>query len=517
VLGRALRLAVAVALLAIGPTTLARAAAPLYTEAPGGPIPLVGAPNSLVGEYEGEGFGEGNGSVLIGYDGRKSSEILQNTPRGLFYLGDYHQPRGPGKVFGDSGEFAVIDAPRRLVRLYGGGDRFPLARTLRTGADPVAVAISPFELGVSILNRGSADLWAYARDDRGKWHLEAKLPIGGEPTDLVGRDGFAEPVFVSDAATDSVTELFHLEEGAVEFERRIPVGKDPVDLTLGEFVRRHDDEQPEVAVADRGSDTVTILDGGRPGPDGSYPYRRIGTYAAGDEPVAVLATNVDEKGGDDLAVVDAGSDRLTLLLNDGHGHFHRAASYPTGRDPVAVAEIEFDGSFSPDLVVADHGSHSLTVLLRREPGVCRGREARPITGTPGDDRLRGGRGVDLIRGLGGDDSVFGWASGDCLYGGPGDDVLLGNSGGDLIDGGPGDDRILGGPPEFNPSRGRDTIIGGPGRERIRAGAADDLVRAADGERDRVSCGGGHDVAFVDPEDVVVGCERIHVVGPPGRR
>lgn len=517
-LGRALRLAIAVALLTIGPTTLARAAAPLYTEAPRGPIPLVGAPNSLVGETEGESFGEGNGSVLIGYDGRKSSEIIQNTRRGLFYLGEYHPPRGPGKVVGFYDDFGVIDAPHRLLRLYEErGDHYPLKGTLRTGPEPVAVSINPVSEYVSVLNRGSVDLWVYGRDDRSGWQREATARIGGEPTDVVSTFAYSRPIFVSDAATDSVVELTRLNEsGGFEFERRIKVGKDPVDLELGEFVRRDDDEQPEVAVANRRSGTVTILDG-LPGPDDSYPFKPIGTYAAGDEPVAVLATDVDGKDGDDLAVVDAGSDRLTLLLNDGHGRFHRVASYPTGRDPVAVAEIEFDGSFSPDLVVANHGSHSLTVLLRREPGVCRGQEARPITGTPGDDRLHGGRGVDLIRGLAGDDEVFGYASGDCLYGGRGDDVILGNSGGDLISGGPGDDRILGGPPEFNPGRGRDTIIGGPGRDRIRAGAADDVVRAADDERDRVDCGGGHDVAFVDPQDVVVGCERVHVVGPPGRR
>jgi hypothetical protein len=520
VLRRALRLAVAVALLAIGPAALAHAAEPLYTEAPLGQIEVPGAPNSLVGESEGEGFtgGEGFGSVLVGYDGRKSSEILWQTERGLFYLGSYHQPRGPGKVFGDQGQFAVIDPPRRLLRLYKDrGDRYLLARTLRTGAEPVAVAISAFELGVDILNRGSADVWAYSRDDRGGWSLEAKVPIGGEPTDLVARDGFSGPLLVSDAAGDRVVELQHLKEGVVEYERRIPVGKDPVDLAFGEFVRREDDEQPEVAVANRRSDTVTILDG-RPGPDYTTVYHAIGTYAAGDEPVAALATDIDGKGGDDLAVADAGSDRLTLLLNDGHGRFHRAGSYPTGRDPVAVAEAGFDRSFGPDLVVANHGSHSLTVLLRHEPGVCRGREARPVTGTPDDDRLRGGEGVDLIRALAGDDKVLGWAAGDCLYGGPGDDFLLGNSGGDLISGGPGDDRILGGLPEFDPHRGRDTISGGPGRDTIFAGAADDVVRAADGERDRVDCGGGrHDVAFVDAPDDVSGCETVHVVRPPRHR
>jgi Ca2+-binding RTX toxin-like protein len=192
---------------------------------------------------------------------------------------------------------------------------------------------------------------------------------------------------------------------------------------------------------------------------------------------------------------------------------NRAGYYPTGRDSVAVSAVQsFDRSFGPDLIVANHGSDDLTVLLRREPGICRGREARPITGTAGADALQGDNDVDLMRGLGGDDQVFGESSGDCLYGGGGDDCMLNRSGGDLIDGGPGKDRIYGGLPEFRRRRGRDTIIGGPGRDSIHAGDANDLVRAVDGERDNVDCGGGkEDVAYVDRRDRVVGCERVHVV------
>jgi len=518
VLGRALRPAIAIVLLALCPATFAHAAEPLYVEASRGPIPLVGAPNSLVGEKEGEGFtsGEGFGSVLVGYDGRKSSEILWSTPQGVFYLDSYHQPRGPGVVEGDPDSFSVIDAPRQRVRLYRErGERYPLAGRLRTGPEPVAVAGRSVDDGVSILNRGSADLWIYTSDGRGTAQPPVEVPIGGAPTDVVTLYLPVRPVFVADAATDTVTELTRFKASAFEFERTIPVGKDPVDLAFGNFVRKHDDEEPEVAVANRGSDTVTIL-AGPPGADFSYPYDPIGTYAAGDEPVAVLAVDVDGKDGDDLAVVDAGSDRLTILLNDGHGHLHRAASYPTGRDPVAVAVMGFDRGFGPDLVVANHGSRSLTVLLRHEPGLCRGHEARPVTGTAGDDVLRGAEGVDLIRALGGDDKLLGHAGGDCLYGGAGDDLVFGNSAGDLIDGGPGDDRLFGGIPELSPRRGRDTIVGGPGRDRIYAGPADDVIRAADGERDRVDCGADRDVAFVDREDVVLHCERIDVVSPSRR-
>ncbi|MBS1678298.1 MAG: hypothetical protein JST08_13040 [Actinobacteria bacterium] len=491
-------------------------AAPLYVEDPAGPIQLNRPPNSLVSSA-GEGFtsGEGWGSILVGFDSRKSSEILWNTRRGLFWLSGYRPPPGPGVVSGGSDEFGVIDPTRRLVHFYAGSDGlYRPGLTLRTGMRPVAL-IQGFG-DAMILNRGSADLWIYRRKREagaeGGMEPVVKVPIGGDPTDAVGGSTLEYgPLFVADAATDTVSELGLLKDGAFGLDHQIAVGDDPVDLALGHFVPGR---EIEVAVVNRRSGTVSILAGGGAGAEAPPEYTRVATYPVGDEPVAVRAVNIDGKKGADLAVVDAGSDRLTILLNDGHGHLRRAGSYKTGREPVAVSPIDtFDGTFGPDLAVANRGSRTLTIFLRHYSAMCRGREAQPFTGTDGNDTLRGERGVDMMRGLAGGDRIFGNGSGDCLFGGPGDDFILGKSGGDLINGGPGDDRLFGGSAAWSTRRGVNTIIGGRGRDLIDAGWAADIVRAADGEKDFVDCGGGVDTAYVDAIDVVRHCEHLHVVGP----
>ena len=72
-------------------------------------------------------------------------------------------------------------------------------------------------------------------------------------------------------------------------------------------------------------------------------------------------------------------------------------------------------------------------------------------------------------------------------------------------GGQGDDRVSGG-------GGGDLIIGGPGRDELLGGPGNDVIRADDGARDQVNCGGGNaDRATVDPGDTVVWCEKITVV------
>lgn len=64
-----------------------------------------------------------------------------------------------------------------------------------------------------------------------------------------------------------------------------------------------------------------------------------------------------------------------------------------------------------------------------------------ITGTPGDDDLRGTGEGDQILGRAGDDQAFGFGGADIIDGGSGRDLLQGGRNNDRIDGGPGSDTI----------------------------------------------------------------------------
>ena len=81
---------------------------------------------------------------------------------------------------------------------------------------------------------------------------------------------------------------------------------------------------------------------------------------------------------------------------------------------------------------------------------CRGSPATLI-GTPGHDRLRDGKGDDVIRARGGRDRIAGRG---------GDDLICAGSGRDRLAGGAGEDRLRG-------QRGRDRCRGGGGDDRLR--------------------------------------------------
>ena len=65
-----------------------------------------------------------------------------------------------------------------------------------------------------------------------------------------------------------------------------------------------------------------------------------------------------------------------------------------------------------------------------------------ITGTAGDDVLKGGAGGDTISGLDGNDLLTGGKGNDFLDGGAGNDTLSATSGSDLLTGGTGEDVFL---------------------------------------------------------------------------
>ena len=156
--------------------------------------------------------------------------------------------------------------------------------------------------------------------------------------------------------------------------------------------------------------------------------------------------------------------------------------------------------------------------------------ANSLNGGSGDDRLDGGAGADQLTGSTGADDLVGGSdfdrvaypesgtparqdqritldgvAGDGAAGendnvradvedvsaGPGDDVIVGDAEANTLEGGPGADDITGGP-------GVDTLFGGEDA---------DVLRARDGLRERVDCGGGGS-ATVDSNDDVVGCAPV---------
>ncbi len=130
----------------------------------------------------------------------------------------------------------------------------------------------------------------------------------------------------------------------------------------------------DLAVADAGSipgsGGVTILRG-----DGHGGFRDATPSAieTGSTPRSLLAGDFNGDGRDDLAVADAFSNSLTILLSRGDGTFSPADPIPFGQAPAAIAAGDFNGDGRADLVVADAGASDVTTLLGIGDGTFRPR------------------------------------------------------------------------------------------------------------------------------------------------
>jgi hypothetical protein len=72
----------------------------------------------------------------------------------------------------------------------------------------------------------------------------------------------------------------------------------------------------------------------------------------------------------DLAVADAASSEVTVLLNDGTGHFTVGPDYTVGTEPVTIVDGQFDKSANnnDDLVTANAAGGNVSVLLGNGDG-----------------------------------------------------------------------------------------------------------------------------------------------------
>jgi len=86
-----------------------------------------------------------------------------------------------------------------------------------------------------------------------------------------------------------------------------------------------------------------------------------------------------------------------------------------------------------------------------------GPAGKELTGTSGNDVLKGGAGGDTISGLDGNDLLRGAGRGDLLDGGGGNDTLVGGRGGDTLTGGAGEDVFLVGGKVTSDMAGLDVI------------------------------------------------------------
>jgi predicted NUDIX family NTP pyrophosphohydrolase len=181
---------------------------------------------------------------------------------------------------------------------------------------------------------------------------------GGAPFSIAVGDfnGDSDPdLAVTNRLSGTVSVLLGGAGGSFDAVTNVAAGDAPVSIAVGDF---NGDSDPDLAVANQFSDNVSVLLGGAGGSFGAAT-----NFAAGDAPVSIAVGDFNGDSDPDLAVANLFSDDVSVLLGGAGGSFGAATNFAAGDAPRSVAVGDFNGDSDPDLAVANSGSDNVSVLL----------------------------------------------------------------------------------------------------------------------------------------------------------
>jgi hypothetical protein len=166
----------------------------------------------------------------------------------------------------------------------------------------------------------------------------------------------------------------------------------PWSVTIGDL---DGDGKPELAIANRGSNTVSVFQNTSTG-SGNVSYAAKADFATGINPQSVAIGDFDKDGKPDLAVDNSNSNTLSVFRNTstGSGNINYATKvdYTTGTKPYSVSAGDLDGDGWLDLVVANNNSSTLSVFRNTSTGegsISYAAKLDYTTGTPPQSVLIG--------------------------------------------------------------------------------------------------------------------------------
>ncbi|MGA2099544.1 MAG: choice-of-anchor D domain-containing protein [Candidatus Sulfotelmatobacter sp.] len=135
----------------------------------------------------------------------------------------------------------------------------------------------------------------------------------------------------------------------------LSVGEDPRGMVVADF---NGDGRPDLAVVNRGSNTVSILLG-----NGDGTFAAQSSFATGTDPIAIAVGDFNGDGKLDLVTANRASYNISVLLGNGDGTFQSHVDYVAGTEPIGIVVADFNRDGYLDVAEINSADNTISVLL----------------------------------------------------------------------------------------------------------------------------------------------------------
>ncbi|MFZ3217357.1 MAG: FG-GAP-like repeat-containing protein [Candidatus Acidiferrales bacterium] len=238
--------------------------------------------------------------------------------------------------------------------------------TLATGNNPDFTVTADFnddnfpDFAVANFTDGTLSIFLGNPIVAGNFQAPITVPVGAGPTWI--STGYFN---IKNDSTNSIVDLAVANQNAntvsilhgngdgtftAEPTLTLPTGSSPTAIAVGDF---NSDGFADLAVVNKGSNTISIFLG-----NGDETFQAPTTIVTGNAPTSIVAAafNPSAPGILDLAITNSSDNTLQIFLGNGKGVFTKGNVYATGVTPVYVVSADVDVDGNLDLAVADSGA-----------------------------------------------------------------------------------------------------------------------------------------------------------------
>jgi type II secretory pathway component GspD/PulD (secretin) len=198
-------------------------------------------------------------------------------------------------------------------------------------------------------------------------------------------------LLVTDPVANTVSVLTGNGDGTFNLlANPIAVGTQPSAIVTGTFNTNNGDGNPGFVVTNFKDNTYSVFNGNG---DGTFTQATGSPFLLPDSvtgPIAMTVADFNADGFPDLAIVDQGTNQVTILEGNGDGTFKNfpgssgaagvlQSPITVGTLPVAIASGSLNGSTGPGLAIVNQNDNTLTVLLGNGDGTFTQSANSPLT------------------------------------------------------------------------------------------------------------------------------------------